>query len=261
MLLLIAAWSAGSMLTLWALFVAGRLRSPLMSKVALTVGTAPMVGLVAAALPRPRWELADLAWAAGVGAGLLVVWGVAVHWARQKPPTPKVDAARMRWAPRPSHRPTWVLAAGLSTLLTLSLFVMDRPLVGLMPWVGLLVAHRWAHQGERGLVRVEARDIVLGGERIAIDEMAPVRREVRFLGPVRRERLVLQHGNRRLSWLVTGSPPDHVLAVQHLLLQQQDLAAAHTVERGPNQLPPQWLQHVHESGGRPFALRPNREAT
>ena len=261
MLLMIGAWISCSMLLVWAMYVAGRLRSATWSKIALLLGTMPMVFLMMGQLPLPRFTLVDLAWLGAISAGLLGIWGVAVHWARRLPASPKVDASRMRWLPRASHRPTWVIAVGLSTVLTLALVALDRPLVGLLPWVALFVAHRWAHQGERGTLRVEARDIVLAGERIAIEALAPVLREVRYLGPVRRERLVLQHGDRQLHWLVTGSPAEHVLAVQHLLQQQQDHAASHTALREPLRLPPAWLLDIQENGLGPVALRSDRKAT
>jgi len=261
MLMLIAAWASCSMLLVWALFVAGRLRSVWWSKVALLLGLAPMAMLLAGRLPVPHVDVVDLVSLGGAGVALVALWGVAVYWARQPADAPMVDASRMRWTPRASHRPTWVIAVGLSTLLTLALVLMDRSLVGVLPWVVMAVAHGWAHQGERGPMRVEARDVVLGRRRIAIDELAPVRREVRFLGPVRRERLVVQDGAGCLYWLVTGSPTEHVLAVEHLLSQQQAIAATREVAREPVRLPPEWLVDLHERGGRQMALRSDGEAT
>ncbi len=252
MVLLIGAWISCGLLTLWALYVAGRLRSTWWARIALLAGFAPIGWLIARQVPSPSLEPFELLALALGSTVLLGVWGTAVHWARRAPAAPRVDASRMRWVPRPSHRPTWVIVAGLSTLLTLALIALDRPLVAILPWLGVLLAHRWAHQGERGAVRVEARDVVLGGERIPIDELSLVAREVQYLGPLRRERLVLHHGERQLCWLVTGSPAEDVVAVEHLLRRQQDFALSHEVAREPQRRPPAWLRDIHERSARPL---------
>ncbi|MEO0603559.1 MAG: hypothetical protein AAF211_19120 [Myxococcota bacterium] len=261
MFLLVIAWMSCAMLTVWALFVAGRLRSVGWSSIALVLGLAPLASLLARHVPWPRLDLVDVLGLAAGSTFLLGLWGAAVHWARRTAMAPRVDASRMRWVPRPSHRPTWVIAAGFSTLLSLGLVALDGPLVSVLPWVPLLVAYRWAHQGERGPIRVEARDVVLGTERVGIDELSKVVREVRFLGPIRRERLVIRYGEVERRWLVTGSPSEHGVAVQHLLLQQQGFAAAHAIHREPPQRPPEWLRDIYERGGRPVSVATNREAT
>jgi len=258
---MIVLWVALCLLTLWVLFAAGRLRSLGPATFLLSLGVLPVAAVLVARLPVPRLEPLDWLALAVVATGLLTVWGGAVRWARQDPASPRVDASRMRWVPRPSHRATWVIAIGLSTVLTLAVFALDRPLVGLLPWLALLVAHRWAHQGEQGSVRVEARDLVLAGERVPIDAVTAIRREVQYLGPVRRARLVFEYEDRRKGWLVTGSPDEDVSAAVHLLQQQRELAAHHPIEREPARRPPEWLRDIHERGGRPVPLRPNREAT
>ncbi|MEN0065097.1 MAG: hypothetical protein AAGA48_23340 [Myxococcota bacterium] len=261
MLMLFGAWLSCAMLTVWAFFVAGRLRSVWWARLALVAGLAPLVFLIVQRLPRPQLELPELGLTLGFTGILLGVWGAAVTWARELPASPKVDASRMRWDPRPSHRPTWVIVMGMSTLLTFALVAVQQPLLAVMPWGLLAIAYAWAHQGLRGPVRVEARDVVFGNERMAIDDLSRVIRDVRYFGPVRREHLVVKHNDRLVCWLVTGSPTEDVLAVVHLIHQQQAFAANHTIDRGALVDPPQWLAGIQERGARPFALQPNGEAT
>lgn len=261
MTLLLGFWASCSLLVLWGFFVAGRLRSAWWPRVALLLGVLPLVGLAFGEVSMPSLGNAELLGMGGASLGLLMVWGGAVRWARRRPLAPRVDASRMRWEPRPSHRPTWVLAAGLSTLLSIALVLLGKPVVAVLPWLALFVAHRWAHHGGRGTLHVGSRDVVFAGERFAIDELSQVLREVRFLGPVRRERLVVKHKDRLLRWLVTGSPSEDVVAVQHLLHRQQDFANRHLVEREPPQRPPDWLLHLQQAGGRPVALGPNGKPT
>ncbi|MEM6930692.1 MAG: hypothetical protein AAF602_27410, partial [Myxococcota bacterium] len=111
MFLLIIAWMSCAMLTVWALFVAGRLRSVWWSSVALVLGLVPLGSLLARHIPWPRLDLIDALVIAAGSTFLLGLWGSAVHWARRSPVPPRVDASRMRWVPRPSHRPTWVIAS------------------------------------------------------------------------------------------------------------------------------------------------------
>lgn len=259
--LLLAAWIACVTLGLWAFFVAGRLKSVKASVLALGLGLAPLFVLTVSALPWPVLDRTGVAVLGAASLGLTGAWGVAVWWARHPPSVPWVDAARMRWVPRASHRPTWVIAAGLVTLLTLALGIVGRPAVALLPWAAWILAHRWAHTGDRGVIRVESRDVLLAGQRIPMVELSDVHREVQFLGPVRRERLVVTIGDRRFHWLVTGSLNEDVAAVQHLLRQQVDFARDHLLDRGPELAPPAWLADVDQLRRRPVPAGPDGKAT
>ncbi|MBX2802003.1 MAG: hypothetical protein KTR31_30260 [Myxococcales bacterium] len=177
------------------------------------------------------------------------LWAWAARWARREPEPPMVDAARVRWDPRSSHRATWVLAVGFTTAVIAGLFAIDHTgLAGLLG-MAFVAACTWAHRGQRGPVVIETRDLVLGGQRIPLANIAAVQREVGFLGPIRRERIAVIHEEGSTHHLISGSPEEHTDAVLWLLDVQRRWSDEHPLER-PEQLPSpdlrQLLGHVDQ---------------
>lgn len=184
---------------------------------------------------------------------LIVAWGLSARWAQRMPEPPRLDQARVQWRPRASHRATWVLLVGLCAVLGLVMGGLWGPLpgLGLGGALGsvLGLAWAWAHRGAAGALRIEARDLVVGQARIPMEDVESVGREVVFLGPIRRERLAIEHRSGSVRLLVTGSPEEDVDVVLSLLCRQLAWAARHAVVRGEALPPPAALELLRQLGG------------
>ncbi|HHO51976.1 MAG TPA: hypothetical protein ENK18_14110 [Deltaproteobacteria bacterium] len=176
-------------------------------------------------------------------------WGLVARWARRVPEPPRLDVARVWWTPRASHRVTWVLLGGLVAGLGLILGLLWSVLPGLGLALGLAGAWRWAHRGAVGQLRIESRDLVVGRERIPMEDVESVGREVGFWGPVRRERLAIEHRHGCVRLLVTGSPEEDVDAILRVMCRQLAWASRHEVPRGEALPPPAALEVLRLLGG------------
>lgn len=172
------------------------------------------------------------------------LWSLAVRWARREPVPPLLDQARLRWSPRATHRPVWVLFASVALLWTVLNLAFGSPCAVVVPLIALGVCWRFAHHGERGPLRIESRDLVLDNQRIPLDDIVQVEREVRVF-PMWRIRLVIhRREGRPLKLLATGSPDEHVDAVVRVLSQQHAYALDHQVDRGEEIAPPRALESL-----------------
>ena len=196
---------------------------------------------------------ANLTWAIQIALGavpVVVGWGLLARWARRMPAPPTADQARLRWTPRPSHRPTWVLAVGFTLLLGASLLLQGSEPLALLVLSLLGMAWWWAHRGQRGPIRVEARELVLGsGHRIPLEEIDGVALDISFLGPIQRSRIRVNHQGRDLALLVSGSPEEDIDAVVRLLSRQRAWAASNALDR-PEHPPPTTLAALLRISGR-----------
>ena len=179
----------------------------------------------------------------------ILLWTGLARWASRDPAPPLADSAQLRWNPRSSHRPTWVLLGVLVMALTIPAFTSGDFLFAMFPPLLWGTAWTWGHQGNRGGIRLTTTTLYLGEDRVDLVNVQEVDREVKFIGPIRRERIRIKHRQGEIRHLISGSPQEDAEVFLALFQRQHKLAS--TVEVGPVLAIPSPLQSLLQKAGSP----------